>query len=147
MAGYANLPDETAHALRGGWLHTGDLGYLDDEGYLYVVSRRQDLIISVGENVYPPEVEAALLAHPAVADVAVLGVPDARWGEIVAAFVRLRPGMALDEPTAIAFCRERLAGYKAPKRVRFVDALPRNAGGKVLRQQLREMLAEHSDSG
>ena len=131
MAGYANLPDETAHALRGGWLHTGDLGYLDDEGYLYVVSRRQDLIISVGENVYPPEVEAALLAHPAVADVAVLGVPDARWGEIVAAFVRLRPGMALDEPTAIAFCRERLARYKIPKSVVFADALPRTGAGKV----------------
>jgi O-succinylbenzoic acid--CoA ligase len=140
MRGYINRPDATARALADGWLHTGDLGYLDAEGYLYVASRRDDLIVSGGENVYPAEVEAALLAHPAVEEAAALGAPDERWGQVPVAFVKLRANTALSEDEAIAFCRARLAGYKAPKRVRFVDALPHNAGGKVLRNQLREML-------
>ena len=138
MRGYVNRPEATAQALADGWLHTGDLGYLDDEGYLYVASRRDDLIVSGGENVYPAEVEAVLLSHPAIEEAAVLGAPDERWGQVPVAFVKLRAGVTADESTAIAFCRERLAGYKVPKRVRFVDALPRNAGGKVLRNALRE---------
>jgi o-succinylbenzoate---CoA ligase len=142
MCGYINRPDETARALRDGWLHTGDLGYLDGEGYLYVVSRRADLIISGGENIYPAEVEAALLAHPAVEEVGVVGLPDARWGQVPAAYVRLRPGAALSEAEAIAFCRERLAGYKLPRHIRFVEALPRNAAGKLLRDTLRTMLTD-----
>jgi O-succinylbenzoic acid--CoA ligase len=140
MQGYINRPDATAQALAGGWLHTGDLGCLDEEGYLYVASRRDDLIVSGGENVYPAEVEAVLLAHSAVEEAAVLGVPDRRWGQAPVAFVKLCAGAALSEDDVIAFCRARLAGYKTPKQVRFVDALPRNAGGKVLRKQLREML-------
>ncbi len=136
MQGYINQPEATAAALAGGWLHTGDLGYLDAQGYLYVVSRRSDLIISGGENVYPAEVEAALLAHPAVAEAAVLGLPDARWGQVPAAALALRPGARLTEAEAIEFCRARLAGYKAPRVVRFVAALPRNAAGKVLRGEL-----------
>ncbi len=140
MRGYANRPDETAQALRGGWLHTGDLGYLDAEGYLYVVSRRRDLIISGGENVYPAEVEATLLAHPAVEEVAVVGLPDARWGQVPAAWVKLRRGMGAGESELISFCRERLAAYKAPRLIRFAGALPRNAAGKVLRDAVREAL-------
>ena len=139
MRGYVNRPEATGQALAGGWLHTGDLGYLDGEGYLYVASRRDDLIVSGGENVYPAEVEAVLLAHPAIAEAAVLGAPDERWGQVPVAFVTLRAGAALDEAAVVAFCRERLAGYKTPRRVRFVAALPRNAGGKVLRSALRDI--------
>ncbi len=141
MRGYINRPDETARALRDGWLHTGDLGYLDDEGYLYVVSRRADLIISGGENIYPAEVEAALLAHPAVEEAGVVGLPDERWGQVPAACVKLRPGATLSEAALIAFCRERLAGYKLPRHLRFVQVMPRNAAGKLLRDTLRTILA------
>jgi O-succinylbenzoic acid--CoA ligase len=137
MQGYINRPEETAQALRDGWLHTGDLGYLDEEGYLYVVSRRHDLIISGGENIYPTEVESALLAHPAVEEAAVVGVLDAHWGQAPAAVVKLRGAMAANEAELIDFCRERLAAYKVPKLVRFAAALPRNAAGKLLRDEIR----------
>ena len=126
---------------REGSLHTGDLGYLDEEGYLYVLDRRDDLIISGGENVYPAEVEAALLAHPAVCDAGVIGVADAEWGRHVAAFAVLEPGRALSEEELIGFCRERLAGYKVPRRIEFRESLPRNAGGKLLRHELAAQLA------
>jgi O-succinylbenzoic acid--CoA ligase len=119
------------------WLHTGDLGYLDDEGYLYVLDRRDDLIVSGGENVYPAEVEAALLAHPAVGDAGVVGEPDPQWGRSVRAVVVLRSGMNASECDLIAFCRERLAGYKVPRRIVFRDGLPRNAAGKLVRRELR----------
>ncbi len=141
MQGYINRPDATAEALRDGWLHTGDLGYLDQDGYLYIVSRRTDLIISGGENIYPAEVEAILLAHPAVEEAAVVGLPDARWGQVPAAAIKLRPGATLSEDQLIEFCRVRLAGYKLPRAFRFVGALPRNAAGKVLRDQLRTLFA------
>ena len=120
-----------------GWLHTGDVGYLDGEGYLYVLDRRTDLIISGGENVYPAEVEATLLAHPSVAEAGVYGEPDERWGQRVVATVVRRPGMVVDEAELLAFCRERLARYKAPAQIRFVESLPRNASGKLLRRELR----------
>lgn len=136
--GYANRPEATAHALRDGWLHTGDLGYLDDDGYLYVVDRRDDLIISGGENVYPAEVEAVLRAHPAVADAAVVGLPDAHWGQRVAAAVVVRPGQQLSAEELLRFCEARLARYKLPRELRFVAELPRNAAGKVLRHALRD---------
>ncbi|HWE60876.1 MAG TPA: AMP-binding protein [Chloroflexota bacterium] len=119
-----------------GWLHTGDIGYLDHEGYLYVLDRRTDLIISGGENVYPAEVEAALLAHPAVAEAGVYGMPDPVWGQTVAAAVVMRPGMRASEAELIAFCRERLAKYKVPAHVERRETLPRNASGKLLRRQL-----------
>ncbi len=137
MRGYMNRPEETALALRDGWLHTGDLGYLDGEGYLYVVSRRHDLIISGGENIYPAEVESVLLAHPAVAEAAVVGLPDARWGQVAAAAVTLREGMFASEAELIDFCRERLATYKVPRRIYFAETLPRNAAGKLMRDDIR----------
>jgi O-succinylbenzoic acid--CoA ligase len=143
-SGYVNRPDETARAIRDGWLRTGDLGYLDGEGYLYVLDRRDDLIISGGENVYPAEVEAALLAHPDIEEAAVVGVPHAHWGQIPVAAVKLRQGGALGEREVTAFCAERLARYKVPARVRFVDALPRNAAGKLLRNVVREAFATAS---
>ncbi len=121
-----------------GWLHTGDLGYLDREGYLYVLDRRADLIISGGENIYPAEVEAILLSHPAIAEAAVYGLQDERWGQRVAAAVVPRPDATLDQAELIAFSRARLAGYKVPTSLRIVPALPRNAAGKLLRRELRE---------
>ena len=136
--GYADRPEETARAIRDGWLHTGDLGILDAEGYLYVLDRRDDLIVSGGENVYPAEVEATLLAHPAVAEAGVVGMDDPAWGQVPVAYVVPRPGLPVTPDALIAFCRERLARYKVPARVTLVDALPRNASGKLLRRELRE---------
>src|SRR3954447_21178440 len=131
--GYLDRPDATARAWRGGWFHTGDLGRLDDEGYLYVLDRRDDLIVSGGENIYPAEVEAALLAHPAIAEAGVIGVPDGEWGRRVTGMVVLRPGARATADELISFCRQRLAGYKAPRQIEFRAALPRNAAGKLLR--------------
>ena len=138
MRGYWNMPEATAEALAGGWMHTGDAGSLDEEGFLYIRDRVKDMIVSGAENVYPREVENALLEHPAVADAAVIGVPDARWGEAVKALVVLRPGKSATEDELIAFCRTRLAGYKRPRSVEFVADLPRNPSGKVLKKDLRE---------
>jgi o-succinylbenzoate---CoA ligase len=139
--GYHNRPDATAEALRDGWLHTGDLGYLDAEGYLYVVDRRTDLIISGGENIYPAEVEAALLAHPAVAEAGVVGAPDAQWGRVPVAFVVLRPDATPPGADELIACvRERLAAYKAPRRIIVMNELPRTASGKLRRNVLREGL-------
>ena len=137
--GYLNRPDETARALRDGWLHTGDLGYVDAEGYLYVLDRRDDLIVSGGENVYPAEIEATLHAHPAVLEAGVVGAPDERWGRVPQAVVVLRPGAAATAVELIEFCRARLAGYKTPREVKFATRLPRNASGKLLRGALREL--------
>ena len=136
--GYDSRPEATAAAIRDGWLHTGDLGYLDEEGYLFVLDRRDDLIISGGENVYPAEVEAALLAHPAVADAGVIGLSDPHWGQRVAAVVVLLPRAAVTAEELIDFCRTRLAGYKVPVEIRFRPELPRNAAGKLMRHALRE---------
>jgi O-succinylbenzoic acid--CoA ligase len=134
--GYLNHPEATASAIREGWLHTGDIGYLDADGFLYVLDRRDDLIVSGGENIYPAEVEAALLAHPAVADAGVTGEPDERWGLKPVAFVVLGEGAATAEEL-ISHCRARLAAYKMPARIEFRDGLPRNAAGKLMRSQLR----------
>jgi O-succinylbenzoic acid--CoA ligase len=136
--GYVNQPQATADALRDGWLHTGDLGYLDTEGYLYVLDRRDDLIVSGGENVYPAEVEAVLLAHPAVEEVGVIGVPDPHWGQVPVAAVKLRSDSGnVSAEDLLQFCRASLAGYKVPRQVHFVPAVPRNAAGKLLRRELR----------
>jgi len=138
MIGYWNRPEETAVALRGGWFHTGDLARRDAEGFLYIVDRKKDMVITGGENVSPIEVEQVLFRHPDIADVAVVGVPDARWGEALIAVVVLRPGAPA--PTADdlrAFCEGKLAHYKIPRGVRALDALPRNATGKVLKHELR----------
>ncbi len=143
--GYHARPEATAAALRDGWLHTGDLGYLDPEGYLYVVDRRSDLIISGGENVYPAEIEAALLAHPAVAEAGVVGVADPRWGQVPVAWIVPRAEAAPDVAALLAFCRERLAAYKMPRRIIVAAELPRTASGKLRRAALRERL-DTSDS-
>jgi acyl-CoA synthetase (AMP-forming)/AMP-acid ligase II len=138
MKGYWNLPDETAETLRGGWMHTGDAGTLDDEGYLYVQDRIKDMIVSGGENVYPRAVEDVLFAHPAVADAAVIGIPDAKWGEAVKAVVALREGASSTEEDILEFCRGRMGGFERPKSVEFVASLPRNPSGKVLKRELRK---------
>jgi acyl-CoA synthetase (AMP-forming)/AMP-acid ligase II len=137
MKGYWNLPDETARAIRGEWLHTGDAGYFDADGYLYIYDRIKDMIVSGGENIYPAEVESALFGHPAVSDVAVIGVPDARWGEAVKAIIVRTHGTEVTAEELIAFARERIAGYKLPKSIDFVDALPRTPTGKILKRELR----------
>ena len=136
--GYWRKPDETAEALPGeGWFRTGDAGYLDEAGYLYVHDRVKDMIISGGENVYPAQVENVLMAHPGIADVAVIGVPSERWGETVKAVVVRAPGATPAAEEIIAFSRERLAHYKCPTSVTFAAALPRNASGKILKRELR----------
>ncbi|MDF2495264.1 long-chain-fatty-acid--CoA ligase [Sphingomonas sp.] len=137
--GYWNKPEESAKALIGdGWLRTGDAGILDEHGYLFIQDRIKDMIITGAENVYPAEVESAIYGHPAVADVAVIGVPDPKWGEAVKAIVVLKPGADCDPAAIITHARERIAGFKCPKSVDFIEALPRNPSGKILRRTLRE---------
>lgn len=138
MVGYWNNPQATAEALRDGWVYTGDLATIDEEGYIYLVDRKHDMIVTGALNVYPSEVERVLYEHPAVFECAVIGVPHPVWGEAVKAVVVLKPGATASEEELIAFCKERLAGYKTPKSVDFVPRLPRNPTGKVLRRVLRE---------
>ena len=146
MIGYWNRPEETATALRDHtddgvtqrWLHTGDLGYLDEDGYLFIVDRKKDLIKTSGYQVWPREIEEVLAAHPAVAEVGVAGVPDAIKGEVVKAWVVLRAGQTATEAELRAFCRERLAPYKVPATIEFRAELPKTMVGKVLRRALRE---------
>ncbi len=138
MTGYWNQPEATAETLRGGWLHTGDVGHLDEDGYVYITDRKKDLIISGGSNIYPREVEEVLLEHRSVSEACVIGVPDAQWGEAVKAVVVLRPGAMVDEPSLIAFCQQRIASYKKPKSIDIVEALPKSAYGKVLKRELRD---------
>jgi fatty-acyl-CoA synthase len=138
MDGYLRDPEATAAAIRDGWFYTGDVATIDDEGYLLIVDRAKDIIISGGENISSVEVENTLYAHPAVFECAVLGVPDEQWGEVPRALVVLKPGATASEEELIAFCRERLAHFKAPKAVEFVDALPKGGTGKILKAQLRE---------
>lgn len=145
MKGYWQNAEATTAAIREGWFLSGDAGYLDDEGYLYIHDRIKDMIVSGGENVYPAEVENALFSHPDVADVAVIGVPDERWGEAVKAIVVARPDSGLTAEGLIAHARERIAGYKLPKSVDFVETLPRNPSGKVLRRELRRAYWEGHD--
>ena len=137
MKGYWNMPEETAKTIRNGWFYTGDAGYTDKAGYVYIHDRVKDMIVSGGENVYPAEVENALMKHPAVADVAVIGIPDDRWGEVPLAIVVRKPDVAVTEDDIIAFGRTQLAGFKTPKKVAWADALPRNPSGKILKKDLR----------
>ena len=139
MLGYWGRPEETAKTIDPeGWLHTGDAGYFDEEGYLYLHDRIKDMIVTGGENVYPAEVENGLLSHPEIVDAAVIGVPDDKWGEAVKAIVVLAPSSGLSAEQIIAFSHERLAGYKCPKTVDFAEVLPRNPSGKILKRELRE---------
>lgn len=144
--GYFRQPEATARAIQDGWLRTGDLGYWDEDGFLYVVDRRDDLIISGGENIYPAEVEATLAAHPAVAEAGVAGIPHHQWGQVPAAAVVLRPGARVDAQELLDFCTRRLARYKIPAHIIFVEALPRNAAGKLVRHQLARRLVHELQS-
>jgi long-chain acyl-CoA synthetase len=137
MKGYWNKPEATEEALRGGWLHTGDLGSMDEEGYLTLAGRKKDMIIRGGENIYPVEIENILHSHPKVLETAIIGVPDAYWGEIVKAVIVLKPGQQAEPEEIIEYCRQKLASYKKPAIVEFVEALPKNAMMKVLKNVLR----------
>lgn len=138
MKGYWNRPEATEESIREGFFYSGDAGYFDEDGFLYIYDRVKDMIISGGENIYPAEVENAVFAHPDIADAAVIGVPDEKWGEAVKAIVVLQPDTSPSPEDIIAFTKERIAGYKCPKSVEFIDVLPRNPSGKILRKDLRE---------
>jgi fatty-acyl-CoA synthase len=142
LDGYWQDPDKTAEAFAGGWFHSGDLGVLDTDGYLTIVDRKKDMIKTGGENVASREVEEILYTHPAVSEVAVIGLPDPKWIEAVTAFIVLRDGAAAEADAILEHCRTRLAGFKLPKRILFVDAMPRNASGKILKRDLRQMSLE-----
>ena len=142
MLGYWNRPEETAAALRGGWMHTGDGGYMDDGGFVFIVDRVKDMIVTGGENVYSVEVEKAIALHPAVAACAVIGVPDEKFGERVHAVVVLQPGASLTEAELTDFCRDQIANYKLPRSVEVVEELPVSGAGKILKRELR---ARHWD--
>jgi acyl-CoA synthetase (AMP-forming)/AMP-acid ligase II len=142
MAGYYDEPDATRQALRNGELYTGDMGFMDEAGDLWLVDRRADLIVTGGENVYPAEVENTLRHHPAVVDVCVVGVPDPEWGQRVAAAVALQPQATVDPVDLMDFARSYLAGYKVPRLIKFVSTLPLTASGKVRRVQVRQKFLE-----
>jgi len=140
MMGYYRNPEETDRTIRGGWLRTGDMGRLDADDFLYIVERKKDLIIRGGFNIYPRDVEEVLYAFPKAAEAAVIGMPDALMGEEVLAFIVLRPGQSATPDEVIAFCQSRLAKYKCPREIRFVDALPKSPVGKILRKELRSQV-------
>ena len=138
MKGYRNKPEETSKTITSdGWLRTGDAAYADADGYVFLFDRFKDMIVSGAENVYPAEIENVLYDHPGIAEVAVIGIPSERWGETPRAMVVVRPGVQLDESAVIEFARTRLARYKCPSSVEFVEVLPRNTSGKVLKKDLR----------
>jgi long-chain acyl-CoA synthetase len=139
MLGYWKRPEETENTVREGWLHTGDLATVDEEGYIYLVDRKKDMIVTGGENVYSTEVEAVLYAHPAVKEAAVIPIPDPDWGEAVHACVAVRDGKNVTSEELEEFCRERLANYKVPRSIEFIEGeLPKGGTGKILKKQLRE---------
>ena len=138
MKGYLNLPDENKKAFKGGWFHTGDIARLDEDGFLTIVDRKKDLIISGGENIYPKEIEEVLLSHPKIKEASVFGIPDDKWGESVCAAVILEDNESLGEAEVISFCKENLASYKKPRTVKFFKSFPKNTLGKVQKQQLKE---------
>ena len=146
MPGYWNNPEASAQALQGGWLHTGDTGSLDADGFLTLKDRSKDLVISGGSNIYPREVEEVLLAHPAVSEVAVIGQPDAEWGEVPVAFVVARAGAAPDSAALDAWCLAQMARFKRPRHYHWVAALPKNSYGKVLKTALRAGLTDTQGS-
>lgn len=137
MKGYWRNPEATADALKNGWLHTGDMGYMDEKSYLFIMDRSKDMIISGGENIYPREIEEVLIQHPAVREVAVIGVPDAKWGEAIKAVVSIVKGRSVAAEDLIAFCKDHIASYKKPRSVDIVDDLPKNNYGKILKRELR----------
>jgi long-chain acyl-CoA synthetase len=147
MKGYYKMPEETEQALRGGWLHTGDMGCLDEDGHLYIVERKKDLIIRGGFNIYPKDIEEVLYKHPAVAEAAVVGMPDELMGEEVVAYVSLKPDGRANAEELIAHCRSHLAKYKCPRKIEFLDSLPKNPIGKVQKKELRKLVANMTKGG
>jgi acyl-CoA synthetase (AMP-forming)/AMP-acid ligase II len=147
MAGYWRKPDETKEAIRDGWLYTGDLGYYDEKGFIYIADRKKDMIITGGENVYPKEVENVLYRHPAVREAAVIGVPDAYWVERVHALVVLQENAHAAEEDIISFCKQHIAHYKVPRTVEFVESLPKNPQGKILKKEIRAKYCTSQVSG
>ncbi len=142
MKGYWERPEENAKTLRGGWLHTGDIGYMDNNGYVYLVDRSKDVIISGGANIYPRELEEVLLQYPAIHEIAVLGIPDSYWGEIVVAAIVPKPGKQITNKEILDFCSENIASYKKPKKIEFISELPKSAYGKILKRELRAIFTE-----
>jgi long-chain acyl-CoA synthetase len=136
MKGYFNRPDATAEVMRDGWFHTGDMAHVDEDGYYFIVDRKKDMIIRGGYNVYPREIEEVLYEHPAVSEAAVIGVPDAAMGEEVGAAIVLKPGQQSDADEIRSFVKERVAAYKYPRRIWFLDALPKTATGKILKREI-----------
>ena len=147
MAEYWKNPEATAETIKDGWLHTGDMGYMDEDGYIFLVDRKNDMIISGGFNVYPREVEDVLYKHQAILEAAVIGVPDEKWGETVKAVVTLKEGMAVTQEEIIDHCRKYLASYKKPTSVDFVDELPKNVNGKILKKELKRPYWTNKDRG
>jgi acyl-CoA synthetase (AMP-forming)/AMP-acid ligase II len=138
MTTYRDRPEDTARAFTGRWFHTGDLGYLDEDGFLHLVSRLSDVVISGGVNIYPAEIEQVLMLHPAVLDAAVVGVPDPKWGQVVKAYLVVRAGEKLGLEDVQRHCAALLADFKKPRSVEFLDALPKNAGGKTVKSALQD---------
>jgi long-chain acyl-CoA synthetase len=138
FSGYWNRPEESYDAIRDGWFSAGDIAYRDEEGYIYLIDRKNDKIISGGVNIFPREIEEVLLRHPSIVEAAVFGVPDERWGEAVHAVIVLQRDATIQEDDIVAFCADSIARYKLPKRIDFADSLPRNAAGKILRRELRD---------
>ncbi len=147
MKGYWNLPELTAEALRGGWYHTGDIGYFDDDRYIFLVDRIKDMIVTGGENVYSTEVESVIHEHPAIKECAVIGIPDEKWGEAVHAIITLKAGRSVDEQELIDFCHERIAGYKCPGSVKVIAEMPFSGANKILKMELRKPYWEGHESG
>ena len=145
MKGYWRMPEATEETLRGGWLHTGDAGSMDEEGFVFIQDRVKDMIVSGGENIYPREVEEVLFQHPAIVDAAVIGVPDEKWGETVKAILVIQGDETPSEEDIVEFCRTKLGGYKVPRSVDYIEELPRNPSGKVLKRELREQYWEDQD--
>jgi len=140
MLGYYKRPAETAEALRGGWLHTGDVGYRDEDGYLFITDRIKDMIIKGGYNIYPSEIEGCLEEHPGVGEVSVIGIADEKYGEEIAAFIVKMPGQELDEEAVIEYAKSKMTPFKAPSQVKFIEGLPKSLVGKVLKMELRKMM-------
>ncbi|WNS76170.1 AMP-binding protein [Bacillus sp. DTU_2020_1000418_1_SI_GHA_SEK_038] len=143
MKEYYKNPDATAKTIRNGWLYTGDLAVRDEEGYILLVDRNKDMIISGGENVYSIEIENVVGSHPGVSDVAIIGTPDPKWGELVTAVVVKKAGHELSEDELINFTKQNLAGFKCPKKIIFEDSLPRNASGKLMKFELRQKYSDY----
>jgi long-chain acyl-CoA synthetase len=139
MMGYYKKPEETAAVLKDGWLYTGDIGFFDEDGYLTIVDRKKDMIIAGGYNIFPREVDEILFEHPKILEACTIGVPDPYRGETVKSFVVVKPGESLTEEEIVNYCRDRLAAYKVPKKIEFLESLPKSAIGKILRREIKEM--------